>query len=320
MRRLLILPLIIALLAACGGANPDAEVADLPTVAVLPSATDSPVPPPPSATLPETWTPTPTETATPEPSQTLTLTITPSQTITDTPSPTFTFEPTVTLINSPLTGILNLAQQATVLPDDYEVPPFEGVDVPLEVIQATSSGEAVDEPTPEGFINSEDCQYTPTSGFGAVYLSNAGIADKIGCPVGDPPEARTMLGAWQSFENGMMLWLNDGSDVIHVLRGRGSVWQQYVDTFVENVDPETYEPAPQGFFSPIRGFGKVWANNQPVRDDLGWGTSIETGDPEALVQDFSNGRMIYFPTFGDVIVLIAATDSNSSWQIVVADF
>jgi|GEM_PF-7060668 len=54
MRRFLIFSLIITLLAACGGANPDAEIADLPTVAVLPSPTETNPPPPPSATVPET--------------------------------------------------------------------------------------------------------------------------------------------------------------------------------------------------------------------------------------------------------------------------
>lgn len=79
--------LIVILLAACQG---ETEVAELPTLAVLPSLTpsDTPTPTPEASATP---TSTPTDTPTFTPTATSTLTSTPSVT------PTFTLTPTVTL-------------------------------------------------------------------------------------------------------------------------------------------------------------------------------------------------------------------------------
>jgi len=313
--------LVAVLLSACGGTPaPDETVAALPTLAALPTNTATWTPPPPSATTPATWTPTATFTLEPTITVSATPSITPSVTITDTPSPTFTFEPTVTLEIRPLTGLLDLALQTTILPDDFEVPDYEGIDVPLEVIQLTAAAGAVDEPltfsSETGQAAEGGCP-APDEQFATAYYSNPAVADAIGCPAGNPPQAITIQGAWQDFENGKMLWLNDGSNIIHVLRGSGesATWDRFADTYVDGVDPETYDPAPEGFFSPIRGFGKVWSSNDSVEDSLNWGITGETGDAFAVLQEFRNGRMVYFPTRGDIIVLIAATDGSSRWVI-----
>ena len=94
--------LIAGILAACGGSDSDVE---LPTLLVLPSATDVPPTATDLPTLPPTWTLTPTL------SPTITLTVTPSLTITDTPTRTATATPTDTLEPNAVNPLVELARQ-----------------------------------------------------------------------------------------------------------------------------------------------------------------------------------------------------------------
>ena len=77
-----------------------------------------------------------------------------------------------------------------------------------------------------------------------------------------------------------MFWL-EPVDQIWVLstddEGK-NVWSVYNDTFEEG-DPETDERvvAPEGFFQPERGFGKVWRENPEIRQTLGWAIESEFG-------------------------------------------
>lgn len=74
------------------------DVAALPTIQELPTATPEPPTQTPRPTLPPTFTPTPTDTATPSRTPTPTITVPPSPTITDTP----TEGPTLTPSETPL--------------------------------------------------------------------------------------------------------------------------------------------------------------------------------------------------------------------------
>ncbi len=68
------------------------------------------------------------------------------------------------------------------------------------------------------------------------------------------------------------------------------LWLAYADTFSED-EPET-DPAivaPEGLIQPKRGFGKVWRENGPVRDALGWATEIELPYP-ATITDYAIGK------------------------------
>ena len=101
---LLILSLWLGLSACQTTPRPESE-AELPTVAALPTLTQ---------TLTATGTPsltatdTPTQTQTASITPTVTLTVTPSTTITDTPTPTFTASPSITPNQGALFCWLNL--------------------------------------------------------------------------------------------------------------------------------------------------------------------------------------------------------------------
>jgi hypothetical protein len=87
--------------------------------------------------------------------------------------------------------------------------------------------------------------------------------------------------AEQVYENGRMMWIQPVQQ-IWVMVGdseKGGSWIRYQDTFVEGQDPATdpaLEPPPERF-QPERGFGKLWRENEDVREALGWAVTPEFG-------------------------------------------
>jgi hypothetical protein len=92
------------------------------------------------------------------------------------------------------------------------------------------------------------------------------------CPAGD--EA-TVQAAYQPFQNGFMVWRADSSEIFVFYQNSGQVGR-YRDTWQGEYFPEE-PPPPYGLIQPQRGFGKVWYENQPVRDGLGYGIAPEAG-------------------------------------------
>jgi hypothetical protein len=72
-----------------------------------------------------------------------------------------------------------------------------------------------------------------------------------------------------------MVW-NGDSGMIYVLYQDGA-WEEFADTWVAG-DPElpvVAEQPPSGMFVPLRGFGKVWSQNNG-QTQLGWATADES--------------------------------------------
>jgi hypothetical protein len=300
LRILLILLLLIFALAACAE-----EVDDrvLPTMVELP-ALAQPTIAASAPTLPATWTEVP-ETATP--TETETLTVTPSSTITYTPTRTATATPSETLEPHPLHILALLALEATILPDEFR---------PVQSITVTPAIGQSPQP-PRGTVG---CQFMPPGGFGQLTLRDPSLLDQLGCPVGAPPVTASRPSASQSFEHGAMAWIEGNPAHIYVLYNDGS-FQRVIDTFNPSVDPENGgENPPSGLQEPVRGFGKVWRGTDGVRGRLGWGTTGE-GAGTAVVQDFLNGRMIYLPSRGDVLILFHHNGAESgTWRAVAGQF
>ncbi|MCI0711349.1 MAG: hypothetical protein L0154_14440 [Chloroflexi bacterium] len=105
---------------------------------------------------------------------------------------------------------------------------------------------------------------------------------ELNCPFDESltdtcPFSRTVgvLAAYQPFVGGYMLWRADTQQIYAVYNG-GS-YEIFPDTFTEGEDLGIEEEPPDGLFAPIRGFGKVWADNPGVRETLGWATAPELG-------------------------------------------
>jgi LysM domain len=105
-----------------------------------------------------------------------------------------------------------------------------------------------------GHMNAEPCQQLVT------------ILD---CAV----QSQGILGAQQLFQNGMMIWREDTREIWVILNNDDSL-QVFEDTYVDGeADPTA--SAPNTFFVPKRGFGKVWAQLGGEKSALGWGTAPE---------------------------------------------
>jgi len=308
---LLILSLIIVLLvAACGGS--DSPVVNVPTRVDLPSAT--PLPPTETPTL----TPTPlpvTFTPTVSPTETATISVTPSATITETVTrtptntPTFTITPVPTVEVNGLGLLLTQAALFTPLPTQFQIV------APLQPTVPAGIGSPGTLPAPT------QCQYLPAGGFGQLYTSDTTLAAQLGCPIGAPPVAASLAAAGQSYERGAMIYINNPPGVIYVLNSDGT-FQRYDDAYVDGVDPVNGgQTPPSGLQDPQRGFGKVWRTNDPVRTALGWATNSEQG-ATATVQDFAQGRMLYLPIRGDILVLIysGGNPAAGTWRSVAGQF
>lgn len=123
--------------------------------------------------------------------------------------------------------------------------------------------------------------------FRAVYEQNPELGKRLGKPV---ERERDVLVAEQGFQGGHMLWLADTKTIL-VMNTDGT-WTRHEDTWTE-AEPESMglQPPPD-LYEPIRGFGKVWRENAPVRGALGWGTNRERGYAGAT-QEFVQGTMTW---------------------------
>ncbi|MDW8171045.1 MAG: hypothetical protein RML73_01040 [Anaerolineae bacterium] len=327
LRLLLIISLLSLGLAACAP-----QSAPLPTL--VPSLTPSSsngqasvamptATPEVERALPPTFTPTdepsatPTLTDTPLPTLSPTVTVTPSATITDTPTRTPTDEPTR---ERAISGLLEAALRATILPPGYVVPPFQGTNVFLPtptpqggMLIIAPGGTLVGPGVPPAPIAPTlVCTILPSGGFAALYAANPDIAAILGCAIGAP---QTRQSAWQAFQNGFMLWV-EGE--IFALYGGAQTFQFYPDTYQPGIDPEgSTEIPPPGLLLPVRGFLKVWANNVPVRGGLGYATLGETGQL-ATVQRFGGGAMIHLSGRAEVLVLLG--QSSGQWRSLFGQF
>ncbi len=84
-------------------------------------------------------------------------------------------------------------------------------------------------------------------------------------------------GSQQNFENGFMIWI-EAQDVIIYSTWDGATHAELVDTFEHGVDPID-DPSivpPDGLYQPAYGFGKIWREENGVRDLLGWATDWGT--------------------------------------------
>lgn len=144
------------------------------------------------------------------------------------------------------------------------------------------------------------CASPPPGGFRSFWLSNTEVQKNVGCTVGKFGTSVTF--AVQHFEHGHMLSqtvISPGSHggtytdkSIYVLYDDGTA-RQFVDAY-SSANPEpTPETAPQGLFTPILGFGKLWREQAGMRARLGWATVPEFTPPDADWANFEHGMMVY---------------------------
>jgi LysM repeat protein len=103
-------------------------------------------------------------------------------------------------------------------------------------------------------------------------------------PVNIPTTTITTQGAYQTFDNGFMIWRADTGEIL-VFYAFGSVAsfsQSSYETLPANPVTDT---VPEGKVLPINGFGRVWGNHADVRQWLGWGITAEQAYTMEITQN-----------------------------------
>lgn len=152
-------------------------------------------------------------------------------------------------------------------------------------------------------------------------------------PTVDPfptPTVNQVIVAEQVFENGRMFYLQPTQEIwVMVNTGDATTgtYSRFPDTWREGMpesDPDI-EP-PEGMYQPLRGFGKLWRENEEVRDALGWALDPEHGRV-ATYQYFPGGEVVngvYSPGPGYHTVdsyyggTFVFNESDSTWGVLAA--
>lgn len=93
-------------------------------------------------------------------------------------------------------------------------------------------------------------------------------------PICPEEPAHTVSAVFQPFEHGAMIWFSDTTQ-IYVLTADNRL-RVFQDAFVEGMaDPAA--TAPEGLFTPVRGFGRLWGALGGASGSLGWAVAPEQG-------------------------------------------
>ncbi len=218
---------------------------------------------------------------TPEPVSTLptraiidvTSTSIPGATSTSTSTPARTVEPSATPTATPT----NEAGQ-----DPTTTPGHKGTQTPGPGTTATPGAST---PIPA-------CSSTPVSGFGKLWNGNPVVRNGLGCP--EESESAILAATQQHFQGGYMFWREDTHVILVFLNGAsdGGTWVSYTDTWRESDPTPVPSTPPQGYYEPVRGFGKVWHADPGLRQRLGWATDQEAAITGAW-QPFAHGNTLW---------------------------
>ena len=226
---------------------------------------------------------------------------------------TTTNEPTATLSGANPTSITAPFQTAPVFPAPTPVPtvqiPIPSVPrevpvvttiaptpSPVSATVAPPSATAVPAATTPATIASPTtiasvaaCAIVPTSGFGNVYKSIAGLPAKIGCPT---ENEHNIVIAYRAFEKGFMFYRQD-TDQIWVFYGLGSgTWEVYPNV---NQPSASCSTPPPGLYEPNSGFGVVWCNHK-LQSKLGFSTQPQQyTNALGAAQLYQSGTMFFNP-------------------------
>ena len=139
------------------------------------------------------------------------------------------------------------------------------------------------------------------------------------CPLTEP---LSIAAAHQLYEAGEMIWRSDSQEILVIYSD--NTYDRFEDTYEEGetiVYPADMPDEPWDDAIPIRGFGKVWANNPTVRAKLGWALQHEIGYNPTL-QQVADGQLgnafsheiITLPN-GQTIALL----TDGTWEVVALE-
>ena len=250
------------------------------TVEVTATPTETPeeaatvvIAPPTPLPVPPTPTPTPVDTATATVTPTITATSTATASATPTPTPV---PPTPT-------------------PQPTEAPTEIPTVVPLPSVVPTHTA------TPETSVEPPPCAIEPDPMTVQYLNENPLLASRLGCATSPAVPTTFEL---QPFQRGSVLWQLDGQQRIYVRYDTNGTWEWFTNTWSpgdpEVIDDPALQPDEIGLLVPERGIGKLWAENEAVRNTLGWATA-EAIRVDGIQQTFDGGYLFRRNDTGEFI-------------------
>lgn len=152
-------------------------------------------------------------------------------------------------------------------------------------------------------------RYRPAGDFEEIWASSSAVYGALGWAVDASPFVSAA--ALQPFEGGFMVWVAADSS-IYVIDDRGT-WQRFADRWQEG-EPES-DPAlspPAERLQPVRGFGKVWREQEAVQATLGWALAPERA-VELVGQRFEEGGVIL--RVDDQIFVLAPSGADQGYIV-----
>lgn len=148
----------------------------------------------------------------------------------------------------------------------------------IVVVTATPEG------TPAAQVDSQTVDAPTEEVITPEVTENGATISLVPTPITDQ-----IIIAEQVFENGRMIWLQPRQE-IWVMYDENNEWIIYEDTWQDGM-PE-FDPnliIPEGLYQPMRGFGKLWRENDTVRNILGWAIAPEAGNVTTYTYVFEGG-------------------------------
>lgn len=148
------------------------------------------------------------------------------------------------------------------------------------------------------------CQYQAAEVFGPFFDLNQELGRELGCPKNVPTSPGFEV---QQFQTGMAIGRLD-RPTVYIRYFTNDEWEQREHSWRDGM-PEAASEAPDlqapddGLFQPLRGIGRVWAENLFVRQALGWASD----QPQAfsgVLQSFEGGLLIYNNSTRDTYILL----------------
>jgi hypothetical protein len=117
--------------------------------------------------------------------------------------------------------------------------------------------------------------------------------------------------ASQRFENGEMIYRHDNGE-IYVISNSSGQWWRFPSSQYGRLS-ENRQTAPSNRISPANGFGRIWANNETIRRELGWAANVEIGF-EMRFTSVSSGNL-YLTRLNGIILELS---NNGRWRTVTS--
>ncbi|MFV9505531.1 MAG: hypothetical protein AB4911_13330 [Oscillochloridaceae bacterium umkhey_bin13] len=137
----------------------------------------------------------------------------------------------------------------------------------------------------------------------AVY-NQVRLGRPLGCPTLVP--GNNLPAATQQAERGMFIWVDQApappmltqpARVFAIINpGPSQSFRVYADGWVAGQDPDqpAFTPPRAGLHAPWRGFGKVWAEDAELRNQLGWAIESPAVAARADYQVFDSGILVVY--------------------------